>query len=161
MPIKLISSIIFLLLLLTTIANKKVEEKIIGVKVTKAQITEFYEVFNIVGLCQNDNSRDYYANATGVVEKVRTQQGQIVKKGDILLVIDKDIAETTKAKAEAFLNTKQEEHDRKETLFAKKFISTQEYKKVKSELEEARFNYTMALKTYNDMVITALPLMVK
>lgn len=49
MPIKLISSIILLLFSLSTIASKKTEEKITGVKVTKAQIAELYEVFNIVG----------------------------------------------------------------------------------------------------------------
>jgi len=155
MPTKLISFIVVLLLSLSTIASKKVEEKITGVKVTKTQIAELYEIFNIVGQCQNDNSREYYANAKGVVEKVSAQQGQIVKQGDILLIIDKELAETTKSKAEALLNTKQEEYNRKNALFAKKFISTQEYNKVKSDLEEARFNYTMALKTYNDMVITA------
>lgn len=154
MPTKYIGFFI-LFVSLSTIANKKVEEKITGVKIAKIQTAEFYEIFNIVGQCQNDNSRDYYANAAGIVEKVSMQQGQVVQKGDILLVIEKDIAKTTKAKAEALLNTKQEEYNRKETLFAKKFISTQEYKKVKSELEEAKFNYSMALKTYNDMIITA------
>lgn len=155
MPIKLISSIILLLFSLSTIASKKIEEKITGVKVTKAQIAELYEVFNIVGRCQNNNSRDYYANAAGTVEKISAMQGQIVKKGDILLVIDRDVAETTKSKAEALLNTKQEEYNRKDALFAKKYVSSQEHKKSKSELEEAKFNYTMALKTYNDMIITA------
>lgn len=140
---------------LSTMANKQIEERIIGVKVAKVQIAELYEVFNIVGQCQNDNSRDYYANVAGTVEAVSAKQGQIVKEGDILLIIDKNIAETTKSKAESMLNTKQEDHNRKEALLAKNFVSIQEHKKSKSELEEAKFNYSMALKTYNDMIITA------
>lgn len=48
-------------------------------------------------------------------------------------MIDKDIAETAKSRAKALLNTKQEEYDRKDALFAKKYISSQEYKKSKSE----------------------------
>jgi len=148
-------SFFILLISLSTIASKKEEEKTTGVKVAKVQIAELYEIFNIVGQCQNDNSRDYYANAAGTVELVSAQQGQIVKEGDILLVIDKDIADTTKSRAEAMLNTKQEDHNRKEALFAKNFVSSQEHKKSKSELEEAKFNYSMALKTYNDMIITA------
>lgn len=113
-----------LLISLSTIASKKIEEKITGVKVAKAHIAELYEVFNIVGRCQNNNSRDYYANAAGTVEKVSAMQGQIVKKGDILLVIDKDVAETTKSKAAALLNTKQDEYDRKNALLAKKYVSS-------------------------------------
>ncbi|MFV9876760.1 efflux RND transporter periplasmic adaptor subunit [Rickettsia conorii] len=144
-----------LLISLSTMASKKEEEKITGVKATKVQIAELYDIFNIVGQCQNDNSRDYYANATGVVEQVSAHQGEIVKKGDILLVIDKNIAETTKSRAAALLNTKQEDYNKKEALFAKKFVSNEEYKRSKSELEDAKFNYSKALKTYNDMIITA------
>ncbi|BDU60449.1 RND transporter [Candidatus Rickettsia kotlanii] len=144
-----------LLISLSTMANKKEEEKITGVKATKVQIAELYDIFNIVGQCQNDNNRDYYANATGVVEQVSAHQGEIVKKGDILLVIDKNIAETTKSRAAALLNTKQEDYNRKEALFAKKLVSNEEYNRAKSELEDAKFNYSKALKTYNDMIITA------
>ncbi|CEO17858.1 hypothetical protein RMONA_07535 [Rickettsia monacensis] len=36
-----------------------------------------------------------------------------------MLVIDKNIAETTKSRAAALLNTKQEDYNRKEALFAK------------------------------------------
>lgn len=154
MFIKYISFFI-LLISLSSMASKKEEEKITGVKATKVQIAELYDIFNIVGQCQNDNSRDYYANATGVVEKVSAHQGEIVKKGDILLVIDKNIAETTKSRAEALLNAKQEDFNRKETLFAKQFVSSEEHKRSKSELEDAKFNYSTALKTYNDMIITA------
>lgn len=155
MPTKLISFIIILLLSLSTWASKKEEEKIIGVKAAKAEVAKLYEIFNIVGQCQNDNSRDYYANVAGIVEQVSAKQGQIVKKDDILLVMDKDIAETTKSRAEAMLNTKQEEYSRKEALFAKRFVSSEEYKRAKSDLEEAKFNYSRALKTYGDMIITA------
>ncbi|WP_412708396.1 efflux RND transporter periplasmic adaptor subunit [Candidatus Rickettsia kedanie] len=154
MPTKFI--VLFTLLIsLSTMASKTEEAKIIGVKATKVQIAELYDIFNIVGQCQNDNSRDYYANATGVVEKVSAHQGEIVKKGDILLVIDKNIAETTKSRAAALLNTKQEDYNRKAALFAKKFVSNEEYKRSKSEFEDAKFNYSKALKTYNDMIITA------
>ncbi|WP_341786858.1 efflux RND transporter periplasmic adaptor subunit [Rickettsia endosymbiont of Cantharis rufa] len=154
MFIKYISFFV-LLISLSSIASKKEEEKITGVKATKVQIAELYDIFNIVGQCQNDNSRDYYSNATGVVEKVSAHQGKIVKKGDILLVIDRNIAETTKSRAEALLNTKQEDFNRKGALFAKKFVSSEEHKRSKSELEDAKFNYSKALKTYNDMIITA------
>ncbi|AFE49157.1 efflux RND transporter periplasmic adaptor subunit [Rickettsia prowazekii] len=154
MPAKLII-LITLLISLSTIAHKKEEEKIIDVKATKIQIAKLYDVFNIVGQCQNDNSRDYYANTTGVVEKVSAQQGKIVKKGDILLVIDQNIAETTKSRASALLDIRQEDYNRKEALFAKKFVSNEAYKMSKSALEDAKLNYSKALKIYNDMIITA------
>ena len=76
-------NLLILLISLSAIANKEVITNIIGVKATKVQIAELYDIFNIVGQCQNDNSRDYYANATGVVEKVSAHQGEIVKKGYI------------------------------------------------------------------------------
>ncbi|AFB21248.1 efflux RND transporter periplasmic adaptor subunit [Rickettsia canadensis] len=148
-------NLLILLISLSAIANKALTTNITSVKATKVQIAELYDIFNVVGQCQNDNSHDYYANATGVVEKVSAHQGKIVKKGDILLVIDQNIAETTKSRAAALLNTKQEDYNRKEALFAKKFVSSEEYKRSKSELEDAKFNYSKALKTYNDMIITA------
>ncbi|WP_347938663.1 efflux RND transporter periplasmic adaptor subunit [Rickettsia oklahomensis] len=148
-------NLLILLISLSVIANKEATTNVISVKATKVQIAELYDIFNVVGQCQNDNSRNYYANATGVVEKVSASQGEIVKKGDTLLVIDKNIAETTKSRAAALLNTKQAAYNRKAALFAKKFVSSEEYKRSKSELEDAKFNYSKALKTYNDMIITA------
>ena len=99
-------NLLILLISLSAIANKALTTNITSVKATKVQITELYDIFNIVGQCQNDNSHDYYANATEVVEKVSAHQGEIVKKGDILLVIDQNIAETTKSRAAALFKYK-------------------------------------------------------
>ncbi|WP_341793847.1 MULTISPECIES: efflux RND transporter periplasmic adaptor subunit [unclassified Rickettsia] len=140
---------------LSAAAAKSVKSNAVGVIAAKVQTTDLFDVFNVVGQCKNDNSRDYYANVAGKLEIVSSSQGNKVNKGEVLFIIDKNIAETTKMNAEALLNTKQDNYTRNKTLFAKKFISSEELERSKSDFEDARFNYSKAVKTYNDMLITA------
>ncbi|MFY9590280.1 efflux RND transporter periplasmic adaptor subunit [Rickettsia endosymbiont of Halotydeus destructor] len=150
--------IIFLILSIISfpvIAAKPIKSTAVGVTAAKIETAELFDVFNVVGQCKNDNSRDYYANVAGKLEIVSSNQGDKVNKGEVLFIIDRNIAETAKTNAEALLNTKRDEYIRNKTLAAKNFISSQDLERSKSDFENARFNYSKAVKTYNDMLITA------
>jgi RND family efflux transporter MFP subunit len=151
----IISFLILCITPLFAVADKKLVSNAIEVRAAKVQIADLYDIFYVVGQCKDDNSRDYYANVTGKLELVSLQQGDKVNKGEVLFVIDKNIAEATKSNAEASLSTEQDNYNRNKALFVKKFISAEVLAKSKSDFENAKFNYSKALKTYKDMVITA------
>ncbi|MCC8483439.1 MAG: efflux RND transporter periplasmic adaptor subunit [Rickettsia endosymbiont of Labidopullus appendiculatus] len=130
------------------------EQQIIPVKASKVQMAELYNVFSVVGQCKNDASRDYYANISGTVDVVSDSHGK-VRKGDILLIIDKDLATSTKSQAEISLKTAMTAYERDKALFAKKYISSDVLEKSNSDLETAKLDFSKAMNSYNDMVIVA------
>ncbi len=126
----------------------------IPVKASKVQMADLHNVFSVVGQCKNDASRDYYANISGTVDVVSDSQGK-VNKGDILLIIDKDLATSTKSQAEISLKTAMTAYERDKALFAKKYISSDVLEKSNSDLETAKLAFSKAMNSYNDMVIVA------
>ncbi|WP_341759012.1 efflux RND transporter periplasmic adaptor subunit [Candidatus Tisiphia endosymbiont of Ptychoptera albimana] len=126
----------------------------IPVKASKVQMADLHNVFSVVGQCKNDASRDYYANISGTVDVVSDSHGK-VNKGDILLIIDKDLATSTKSQAEISLKTAMTAYERDKALFAKKYISSDVLEKSNSDLETAKLAFSKAMNSYNDMVIVA------
>ncbi|MDR0296912.1 MAG: efflux RND transporter periplasmic adaptor subunit [Rickettsia sp.] len=131
------------------------EQEGIPVKATKVQMADLYNVFSVVGQCKNDTSRDYYANVSGTVDVVSTSQGGKVHKGDVLLIIDQDLAISIKSQAEVSLKAATAAYSRDKALFAKKYISSDALEKSSSTLEAAKLAFTKAMNSYNDMVIVA------
>lgn len=146
--------IIFLSICIISCCTIAEEQESIPVKATKVQMADLYNVFSVVGQCKNDTSRDYYANVSGTVDLVSSSQGGKVHKGDVLLVINQDLATSTKSQAES-LKTTMASYNRDKELFAKKYISSDVLEKSSSTLETAKLAFTKAMNGYNDMVIVA------
>ncbi|WP_375318698.1 efflux RND transporter periplasmic adaptor subunit [Candidatus Tisiphia endosymbiont of Oplodontha viridula] len=131
------------------------EQEGIPVKASKVQMTDLYNIFSVVGQCKNDMSRDYYANISGTVDVVSNAHGGKVHKGDVLLIIDQDLAASTKSQAEVSLRTAMTAYSRDKALFAKKYISSDVLEKSNSALEAAKLAFSKAMNSYNNMVIVA------
>ncbi len=125
------------------------------VKATKVISTELFDIYDAVGQCKNDNSRDYYAATSGTVDILSVKQGDKVKAGEIVIGIDSKVAKALKEQSEAALKLAQTSHIRNTTLFAKKFISEEDFEKSRVALEGAKLKLEQDLKTYDNMVITA------
>ncbi|WP_375358434.1 efflux RND transporter periplasmic adaptor subunit [Candidatus Tisiphia endosymbiont of Neophilaenus lineatus] len=131
------------------------EQESIGVKATKVQMADLYNVFSVIGQCKSGMSRDYYANVSGRLDLVSTSQGGKIHQGDVLLIIDQDLAVSIKSQAEVSLRKTMASYNRDKELFAKKYISSDVLEKSNSELEEARLAFAKAMNSYNDMVLIA------
>ncbi|GAB4162766.1 MAG: efflux RND transporter periplasmic adaptor subunit [Rickettsiaceae bacterium] len=119
------------------------------------QSMDFYEKYTAVGQCKADNSRAYYAKETGTIDSIPIFQGQEVKKGDILITVDAEIAEATKAKAEAAFESAKTTYLRDVSLLDKKVISKEVVEKSKVLLENAKADLIMAQDKYDNMIIKA------
>ncbi|WP_342260292.1 efflux RND transporter periplasmic adaptor subunit [Candidatus Tisiphia endosymbiont of Metellina segmentata] len=147
--------IIFLCICITSCYAIAEKQESIGVKATKVQMADLYNVFSVIGQCKSGMSRDYYANVSGRLDLVSTSQGGKIHQGDVLLIIDQDLAMSIKSQAEVSLRKAMASYNRDKELFAKKYISSDVLEKSNSELEEARLAFAKAMNSYNDMVLIA------
>ncbi|WP_342267666.1 efflux RND transporter periplasmic adaptor subunit [Candidatus Tisiphia endosymbiont of Empis tessellata] len=147
--------IIFLCICITSCYAIAEEQESIGVKATKVQMADLYNVFSVIGQCKSGMSRDYYANVSGRLDLLSTSQGGKIHQGDVLLIIDQDLAMSIKSQAEVSLRKAMASYSRDKELFAKKYISSDVLEKSNSELEEARLAFAKAMNSYNDMVLIA------
>lgn len=122
----------------------------------KLTMSEFYEKHTVVGQVKLTNSKDYFAKIKGRVDFISASQGTKISKGDVVMILDKEIAETSKSQAEANLHLMQSNYDRDLSLFKKKIISEEVANKSKSNLEQAKNEYAKVLTTYQNMVIKAM-----
>ncbi len=147
--------LIFLILLYQQQAFANNVDKII-ITPEKLSIAEFYEKHTAIGQAKLANSKDYFAKVKGKVNFISSIQGSKVSKDDIIIAIDREIAETSKSQAEASLHMAESNYNRDLSLLKKKIISEEIINKSKTSLETARNDYTKAISTYKDMVIKAM-----
>jgi RND family efflux transporter MFP subunit len=151
---------LFLTLLLlvfqqSALASSHQQQKI-NIIPEKLTTAEFYEKYTAVGQAKLANSKDYFAKVKGKVDFISSIQGNKIAKGDIVIIIDKEIAEKLKSQAEANLYLAESTHNRNLSLLKKNIINVEVINKSKASLEQAKNEYVKALKTYDDMVIKAM-----
>ena len=148
--------VIFLIIFLGpyyTLAKKN--DEIVSVKTTIVKMTDLYDIFAVIGQCKIDQSRSYYATVAGTLDFVSAQQGEKVHAGDVLLIIDKDIAISTLSQAKASLKTAEDVYNRNKALNNKRYVSESILAKSRTDFETAKLEYSKAVNKHNNMVITA------
>lgn len=90
------------------------------VKSVKVKKLQLFDQFNVVGQCKNNQGRSYYANISGRVDLLTARQGENIKAGEVLMAIDKKIAESLKSKAESAFKSAESSYLRDQSLFKKK-----------------------------------------
>ncbi|HEX5221239.1 MAG TPA: efflux RND transporter periplasmic adaptor subunit [Verrucomicrobiae bacterium] len=77
-----------------------------------------------------------YARTANRVTELLVEEGDVVKKDQILLRLDKDIQTTAYTKAEASVAKGREEFEREKALFEQKLVSEQSFNNSKHELRQ-------------------------
>lgn len=137
----------------STFADWQMKALVVPHKITA---TEFRERYVAIGESRFANSKDYFARVNGKVEFVSGAQGDKVTKGEVIIAIDKEIAEKLKSQAEADLYLAESNYNRSLLLWEKKVTTEEELNQSKAALERAKNDYAKALSTYNDMIIQAV-----
>ena len=96
------------------------------------------------GTLDTDNSAEIRTQVTGVIKEIHFKEGDYVKKGDLLFLIDPDPYEATLDKAKAALaedkvdlKLKSDTLQRNKSLFEKKLISQQDYEQYQTDVAAA------------------------
>ncbi|WP_202149120.1 efflux RND transporter periplasmic adaptor subunit [Candidatus Sarmatiella mevalonica] len=125
----------------------------LAIVVTKVQEMEFYDSLKVIGECKNLKNREYYAQVNGNVDYIVNKPHVVA--GDVILVIDQQIAERLKAQIESDTKAISENYKRQLDLFDKKYISQEKLDTVYSQYAAAQLKQVEQLKVYHSMIITA------
>jgi len=125
------------------------------VKSSKIEFHDFWEQCSTIGRISAENSKDYIATSSGIVDFISLKQGQFVNKGDRLIAIEQKVAESTKLAAETAVKSAQSDYDRDLLLLTKKFISQEALDKNEVVLNQAKQELAKAMSFYENMVIEA------
>ncbi len=81
---------------------------------------------------------------TGVVLKVNTEEADFVETGQVLAVVETDRYALEVERSNASLKRLQTDYQRKQELFAKKLVSTEDFERVSAEFEAQKAAYELA-----------------
>ncbi len=125
------------------------------VKATPIRQIELFDLFTVTGQCHSEKSRSYYAGSEGIVDYISAKEGQKIAEGDLILTINKKIAESTKDQAMSTFGAAELNYKRSKALKEGGYVSTQGFEKIKIEYDNAKLNLEKANKQYDDLVIKA------
>ena len=136
--------------------NKKDETpSSILVESVPVQKYEFYDEIYAIGECNLESSSEFYAQVPGKLSSVNIKEGQKVKKGQVLITINSDIAYSKKSKAQTCFNNACKIYKNNLIEYEKGFLSEYELKESKSKLDNAKSDLILAMQEYDNMIIKA------
>ncbi len=155
-------SVIYLVLLIAMFLSSckgeekrsRAKERVFEVKTIRAEMKDYYLKYRTSGYFEAVHSVSVKPEVSGKVKLTYVEEGERVRKGDILLKIDDAVYR--KAYEETLWNLRQAERDyenvkaiyeRRRKLFEKELISKEEYEEAKTRLEvlEARIESLKAI----------------
>jgi len=151
--------VIFCLLLLISCSKQEPAKvapgKIPKVNVAKPGIETVERIITAVGTLDAEDQVQVAAEVAGLIQQIKFEEGQEVKQGDILVILDptnfKLSLDNTKAlleRAQANLSLAKYNYELKKSLYEKKFIPEQELQDFSTQLERARAELTSASAAY-------------
>jgi len=169
--IKLIFLLLTLSFLLSCGKKEEVKEQIIykDVRVTSANREKFDEITSYTGSLDSIDEVKQITETGGYIKKVNYKNGDYVKKGNVILVMEDKNVEASYLDAKSRVTSTKSDYEKQKLTFKKykklyeeKYISEEEYLNMKIKLAASKGNYesataayTRAKKDYNNLVARA------
>lgn len=122
---------------------------------TSVEQRDLYDVFYAVAECKMTKRKDIYINAGGVIDFISKNEGSHVKKGEVILAIDADLAKTNKAQAYQSYHNALNSFQRGQRLHNSRIISEEALEDLRLKLDAAKLSLEKALTDYDRMIIAA------
>ncbi|MCA9407653.1 MAG: efflux RND transporter periplasmic adaptor subunit [Candidatus Omnitrophica bacterium] len=116
---------------------------------------DFSDVISMVGTLEANESVNIISEINGTIEKINFEEGQYVKKGDILFQIEKKKLQASYDQAMANLKLAETTAQRYENLVINKAVSQQEYEQSVATLESNRAALDLVREQLEDATVTA------
>ncbi len=111
--------------------------------------------FSTVGTVEAFREADIFSESTGLVRKVSAEPGSPKKAGDVLFVVDDELATARKRKADAHYRQAKRDVERYKNLFREGAVALSAYESVQLQLEEAEAEFIAANRKYSDTRVKA------
>jgi membrane fusion protein (multidrug efflux system) len=134
-------------------AEEKKQEEAIPVEVTAVVKGSVSAYFNGTASLEAENEAKVVAKVGGVVEQILVEEGDKVRKDQVMAKLDDDKPALDLAEAEARLKQLEREFKRNKELHQKNIISTEIYERVKSdfEMQKAKVAQARLMKDYTSI----------
>lgn len=117
--------------------------------------TRFEHFVEVHGNVKADKSADLYAAGGGRVKRVLVQEGDRVRKGDLLIDLDNGAMDQQIAAAKAGFNLAKEVYEKQGRLWEQKIGSEVQYLSAKSQKEQAEASLAALQEQHRMMEVTA------
>lgn len=108
-----------------------------------------------IGTLRAQDDTELSFAGSGHLEKIRFPEGSAVKKGDVIAILDSSTANAQLASAQAQLLEAQSNYQRYQLVKDKNVFSEVEQVSIKTKLEEAKSNKTVALSALENLRLKA------
>lgn len=158
--------LLYSMIVLTVVAaagcgpDKKAAGKMMGgfpTSVVAAPVTQekIEDRISLVGNLQADESVEIKNQIAGVIEEIGFSEGQAVKQGQMLFMIDASKLKASLSQAQANLGLAQTTFDRLSTLIKANAISQQEYDQAQSDLQSRKAQIELINAQLKEAIISA------
>ncbi len=127
----------------------------VKVVVVEAKQQVVNEQIAVVGSLAANEAVDIKSEIDGEIKEIKFEEGQKVKKGDVLLVLDSAKLEANLNQAKATLSIGKTTYDRMNTLVESGAVSRQEFDQAKSVFDENQAQVQLLEAQLDDTIITA------
>lgn len=131
------------------------DEAAVGVVTAPAQIKPLGVQIEAVGTARANESVEVTSKATNTVVAIRFEEGDFVRRGDILVEFDAAQARAALAEAEAALAESQNNFKRSQDLFTNKALSESQLDQIEATLKANRARAAAARAQLADTIIRA------
>lgn len=145
--------VIFLILGLASCSFKKGEEQDVRTVLVKVQTIKYSDDIyqqEYIGTVEGENAVDVSFQVNGNIEQVYAQEGQSVRKGQLLARLNTNSIESMHNAAKATLNQAQDAYNRLSVLYENNSLPEIKYIEAKTRLEQAQSNEQIARKNLQD-----------
>ncbi|MEO0104106.1 MAG: efflux RND transporter periplasmic adaptor subunit [candidate division WOR-3 bacterium] len=143
----IIGILVFIALIVVLNLTKKEEGK--EVEVAKVEYGSIISKISGDGELKAKTQVNIQSQVMGRVEKIFVKEGERVKKGDLLCLLERKSYEANLTLQKARYEQAKNSFIRIDSLYKKRLISDEEYERAKTEYEAAKASYEDALDKYN------------
>lgn len=128
-----------------------------SIKVKTMEITSSsqMESFNYVGVIEESSSLGLSFQSLGTIVKVNVEEGDFVKKGDVLIELDNTSAQNAFDASEATLKQAEDGYQRTKQIYENKAIADVQMIDIETKLQQARSQYNITKKALDDCLLKA------
>lgn len=127
----------------------------VNVVAVEAKRQTIEDKISLVGSMAANESVEIKSEIDGVIEELNFEEGQKVKKGQVLVAVDKSKLQASLAQAEASLKLAQTTGTRYQSLIESQAISKQEFDQAQANLEAAKATADLVKAELQDATIEA------
>ena len=138
---------------ITLFMKKDANKMVVLTRVVEPERAE--KEINCYGYLESENTLNYTSEVRGNIENIFVQEKQMVKEGQLLMVIDSKFTKNSYISAKSILENKKLQYNAIKKLYQDGLESKGNLKAMEADLENANSNFESAKKAYDGLIIKA------